>query len=327
MSGITVRGGLRKAVQRAMYDGNLILIQDLHKFLGSPKADEPTPRWVADIIRDLLASPQRDRRLSFSPSQLHTCERRQMFQYAGVERMAVLQSELMNLFRDGTWRHLRLQATLLHAGLVDDVEVSISKPEKRLTGSIDGNGNDSKGEWLLEIKGINGFQFEKLLDVNAQPLWAHLYQGAGYAMASEVMRVVFLYECKNTQRLKEFDVDYSTPEYAPYLAEVTEIVERLNRYVDTQDLPPVLTGDDAAECDKCPFNHVCANTSALDVHTLIQEEHVRRGVLPKKKVKKPRVTKKEVDPLPEDTDTAEETEYVRSNLSESELPWRLRKHR
>jgi len=328
MSGVTVRGGLRKAVQRAMYDGELILIQDLHRFLGSPDADAPLPQEIADRVSELLVTPQRDRRLSFSPSQLHTCERRQVFQYAGVEKMETLQSELMNLFRDGTWRHLRLQATLLHAGLINEVETSIGKPDRRLTGSIDGIGEDDNGAWLLEIKGINPFQFEKLLDIEAQPLESHLYQGAGYALATGVMRVVFLYECKSTQRFKEFDVDYSMPEYAPYLDEVRDILDRLNDHIDAQTLPEPLAPD-AKECFSCPFVLVCGEMEPETVYGLVSDEEERRGV---NKDTKKRVVKKVKKPAPvevaeEESEEDDEYQHVRSDLKESELPWRLRKHR
>lgn len=315
MSNVNIKGGLRKSVQRVKRDGDLIVTPRFHSFLTSDEAQQPLPDEHADIIRDLLTTPPRDRRLSFSPSSLHRCERRQVFAFAGFPQQRQLNSDLMNLFADGTWRHLRLQATMLHAGILDEVEKPIDVPKYRLKGSIDGIGTDEHGKWILEAKGMHQFQFDDLMLSSGGPKEEHIKQGAGYSIATNIRRVAFFYECKGTQKTKEFDIDYTIPAWSKYIDELGERLERLNKNIFNMTLPPILTGDAAVECKSCPFLDICSHATDNDLEKHIEESMDDSKPKPRK-VPKPGALKKKPKKEP--------VTHLKRSLREEDKPWRLR---
>ncbi|WP_155373755.1 hypothetical protein [Catellatospora vulcania] len=83
----------------------------------------------------------------------------------------------MNIFNDGKWRHLRLQANMLAAGLINDIEVSLPWPNMRSMGTADASGivpDDHpnplfRGKTFgVELKGVNMFQYSKYIKEDTQ---------------------------------------------------------------------------------------------------------------------------------------------------------------
>lgn len=300
-----LKGSLKTAVKNVMQT-DLRVIPRLHNWYVE-HADEPLPESIADLIHEQLTTPGRDRSASFSPSGLGTCLRRQVFRYHGVTELRNTDSDLANLFSDGTWRHLRLQSTLLHAGIIHSIEVPMKVPELRLRGNADGEGVMEDGRtWMLELKGCNERVFTWLMKRD-DPKEEHLLQGAGYAIGLGYDVVSFVYECKNTQRLKEFVVDYTDERYARYLEQARFIIDELNRAIDNEELPPVLEGDATKECKTCPFQTECAGMvwENLPVVPDMRDEEPRKVRLrkPEKSLDKPARKKA---------------------IPEEKLPWKLR---
>jgi hypothetical protein len=209
-------------------------------------ADDPMPEWVVQRIAEQLAKKQRDRRASFSGSSAGACLRAQEFGYLGiapaVEQLPDV--DLICIFNDGKWRHLRWQANLLAANILTEIEVSQSWIPKRSEGSMDGIGvvpdNHPNLDWRglefgFELKGVNGFQFAKLVKKEL-PKDEHLYQVDRYFLTSGVDLFVVLYECKLTQRTHEWVLTRDDIR----IKESLEELEDLNHAVDTQTLHPQL---------------------------------------------------------------------------------------
>lgn len=212
------------------------------------------PDDVAQFVVDEITTPQRDRTKTFSASSSGFCKRRQVFQYLDFDRLPITESRTNAIFQDGTWRHIRWQALLLKHGILTEVERSIEVPEFRMTGTIDGIGEDEAGEFGWELKGINSRGYRRVLDSGPQE--KHLLQIHAYMIGSGLDRWSLVYECKDTQEFKEFVVrqDEATTN------RVLDDLHEMNSAINNQTLPPMLDpciDKEGTEYRYCPFREQC----------------------------------------------------------------------
>ena len=80
--------------------------------------EDPFSPFTLSVLFELAGREPRERRGSFSVSQLATCMRYQGFRYHGAEGVEVPDGRLHSIFHDGHWRHLRWQGLLLEVGVV-----------------------------------------------------------------------------------------------------------------------------------------------------------------------------------------------------------------
>lgn len=248
---------LTKTLRAAKMGSQYIITPRLNMWLmQNPNFDVDDS--VADLIAELLKKKQRDRSGSFSSSAAGSCQRRQIYQYLGISSGGTNGPQLQQIFNDGTWRHLRWQATLLQAGILESVEDMLDWPAMRSKGSMDGRGivpdDHPHAPWRglefgFELKGMNTYAFQPARDVKE----AHHLQIDRYFLSGGFDLFVVVYEDKNTQEWKEWVVE---PDPARMEAQRTELAE-LNDYADKKEIPPQL-----AECakhlktgefGKCPF--------------------------------------------------------------------------
>lgn len=212
----------------------------------------------AELVVKLLATPEEGSRAgAFHPSGLTRCPREQVFGFHGEAKDEGYShgAQLQNIFNDGTWRHARWQLMLTKLGLLHSTEVRVSMPSRRLTGSMDGQGTDTKNghDYFFELKGTS-ISLSKLEKEGALP--AHVFQVQAYLAASGLPEAIIIYESKMNQDWIEIVVqrDEGT------IAEIIEILDDLNEHVDNDTLPPMLpdcrikTGD---EYSNCAYAKVC----------------------------------------------------------------------
>lgn len=250
----------------------------LYQWLSSQGDNSATvPPHMLSVLKKLTATRTVSRSGSFHPSQLHHCEREQVFGFLNVPVKAkVLTPETQNLFNDGTWRHIRWQLMLLQAGIVTDVEVPVRVPGYRLTGSMDAI-NDAE-HWMLELKGTS--QFQQVALYGAMP--QHIRQVHGYLCGRpDLQEVVILYEDKSTNHWHEVIV----PRRRTLIKEVEGILSELNEAIDHKKLPPVLP-----ECQRgegqyrtCPFAYACKQVSYAEAEAAAgcadhEEVYVKLGI-------------------------------------------------
>jgi hypothetical protein len=176
--------------------------------------------------------------------------------------------QLQNIFYDGTWRHLRWQATLLQAEILSEAEVMLDWPAKRSKGSMDGQGivpsthlvqawRDK--EFGFELKGITTFDYKSIVALGPKP--NHLDQVHRYFLSGGLDLFVIIYEDKNSQDWIEFVIE---PDIDRVEAQRAEL-DMLNDYVDTKTIPPMLpdcAAHKGTEFSKCPFGGkagICVN--------------------------------------------------------------------
>lgn len=198
---------MSKLADRIKAADNEIVVPQYRPWLKN-HADEALPQWVVDIIAKQMTEQPRVRSGSFSSSSAGGCLRAQELEYIGAKVPSLQQpdSQLSNIYNDGKWRHLRHQANLLTAGIIDSIEVPIMWPEMRSRGTMDGKGvvpNDHpRKHWRgkpfgLELKGMFSWQYVKRVR-NDDPKESHLNQITRYMLASGIELFVYLVENKDS---------------------------------------------------------------------------------------------------------------------------------
>lgn len=224
---------------RGMTAANLIITPRYNQWVVQ-HGDDPLEPWVAEIVLRLLTTPPRFRPGSFSASSAGECFRKQLFDFLGIDAFGMIDPQLATIFIDGKWRHLRMQANLLQAGIIQDVEFGLDWPRMRSKGSVDGVGivpDDHphppwRGkEFGLEIKGINPHQFVQYKDNFTKE--AHKAQFSRYFLSGGFDLFVIIYENKATQEWFEWVVE---PDPVAVSGSRTEL-KVLNRSVDNERLP------------------------------------------------------------------------------------------
>ena len=216
---------------------------------------------VGEFVKSELTTPQRNRRMTFSASSRGACPREQVFQFTSLKAIPKINTDLYAIFHQGTFMHLKWQALLMDAGILDEVEISTDVERYRLTGTVDGAGEvpashvlrDRYDRFGWELKSINARGYQWVLDRG--PNQHHLLQIHAYMLATEMRVWSLIYENKDTQQYKEFIVHFDRE-----IAErVEDELEYLNKCVDDQVLPPIL--DECLEkkgaYTKCAFAHAC----------------------------------------------------------------------
>jgi hypothetical protein len=235
---------LRKTI-RALIDPDKIVTPAYRRWLRN-HSDDPYPDWVVELIAKELRKQQRDRTGSFSGSSAGACLRAQEFGFLGVNPPVetLPSTDLIGIFDDGRWRHLRWQANLLTARILSSIEVTLDWPTKRSKGSMDGMGvvpaDHPNPRWRgldfgFELKGMNGFQYARAVK-DPLPIEKHLYQVDRYFLSSGVDLFVVLYECKLTQKIHEWVIERDDLR----IKESEEELDDLNMAVDIQELHPQL---------------------------------------------------------------------------------------
>ncbi len=214
---------------------------------------------VADIIREEITKQPRVRSSSFSSSSAGTCQRRQVFQFLGIDSGGVNGPQLQNVFYDGTWRHLRWQAVLLQAGILHTIEYPLKWDAMRSRGTMDGLGlvpdDHPREEWRglefgFELKGINSFGYKSAQTNGVKE--EHLDQVHRYFLSGGFPLFVIIYENKDTQEWTEWVV---TPDPVRLEAQRQELAA-LNEYVEKEQLPAMIPGcvsREGKEWKWCPY--------------------------------------------------------------------------
>jgi CRISPR/Cas system-associated exonuclease Cas4 (RecB family) len=148
-------------------------------------------------------------------------------------------------------------------------EVPVESAELMVAGHADG----LVDEGLIEVKsiGVGTLRFEapgfhdklqsgewtlqETWNAIKRPFPTHIRQGMLYAFCKKVDQVIFIYECKWNQAVKEFIVKYDERLIAPVLS----VCKDIKYAVETKrPMPrPDWANPEAKACKACPYNEVC----------------------------------------------------------------------
>lgn len=234
---------------------DLIVTPPYNQFLSSGW-DELYPPHVINRLVEVLGTPNRDRRFSWSASGMGKCKRMQEFSFLGMPVMTDYDPQQMRIFLNGTWTHLRNQATLMTAGILDNIEVTIKKPSKRSRCTMDGMGEALTGRYEgasfgYELKSANEFAYQNQIAKGVTEN-VRLQVDFEFMMSGFDLFVIFN-ENKNNQSVHEWVIvrDEDRVNY------IRSEVDELNSAIDNQHLHPKLPECKkrlkSGEWDKCPY--------------------------------------------------------------------------
>jgi hypothetical protein len=241
-----------------------------------------------DAFKPAWETPQDKKQFAFSPSQvgkLSYCIRALIYSYYDLPTLPIT-SQKQRIFDNGKHVHLRLQdyiaqAAILNPDLLQLIgdwqcakcefvvkhssippeacfcggekylynEYPVENKDLKIGGTADGLIIWRLVKYLLEIKSMNSFSFAKL---KAIPDY-YLVQAQLYMFLSGVHKTLFIFECKNTQRFKEFVLEYS---YI-YIKALLKKIKVAGDYIDNKKLPGRLRGGNKKICSDCEYNIQC----------------------------------------------------------------------
>ena len=105
---------------------------------------------------------------------------------------------------------------------------------------------------------LDGTKAEDIWDAISHPFGSHMRQGQLYLWMAwpNYEQIVFIYESKFTQQVKEFVVDYNKTFIAPVLETAKEVSQGVRAGV-APDRPHWATGPEGKVCASCSYRNTC----------------------------------------------------------------------
>lgn len=217
--------------------------------LGSTNGD-----WVIASLERVQASekPRRSDPGWFHPSDLgNDCDAFVAFVYLGAPALQVISARTQRIFDHGNGRDQQLKKDSLKAGISlikkpEDRKISI--PTLHIRGELDDwlENPISKQRYVIDFKTMRSEAFKPL---NAA-VEGHRIQLHPYMFSKETYNGYVLYESKDTQEFKIFDVKFDWKLWR-------DITDRLERILE--GLEKGFVNRNPVNCSNCPFfaNSVC----------------------------------------------------------------------
>jgi hypothetical protein len=141
----------------------------------------------------------------FHASQLGESDADLIAQYRGVLAYVPRDNDTLRIFDmgkgiDGDWKRYLKQSKL--SVVADEEARHISMPYLRLSGDLDDIVQKSEtGDWyVVEVKSTSAFKYSRLKGPEPQ----HLLQATCYMSATQIPRVIFVYQHRDTGRRRAF---------------------------------------------------------------------------------------------------------------------------
>jgi len=288
----TLRGTLGETVRGVENNSSQIITPLLTRWYVEHSEDQ-IPEWVWNKITASACAPPYSSRGRFGGSSAATCKRRQLLTYLGAKPLGTTDARTAAVFSDGKWRHLRWQAMLLMAGIVDDIEVPVSYPKLHVRGSADGTGlvpdRHKNHGWRgkrfgFELKGANPRVYEMVK--GSQGWRKYQYQIARYFLAEPTFELfVIIVENKGYNEWTEWVVSRDLLD--PLISEDYEELDKLNTALSSRTLLPILSMCQVQKGDvyrNCPYggpNGACFRAGDWPRRVISAETSKARGIVKK----------------------------------------------
>lgn len=180
----------------------------LSKHFNTIKKEEGVLKELDKYL--LTAEESNDRAINVnSPSQIGKCLRARVYSRIHPLQRGKVEPRTQRIFDNGTHVHLRLQEYLLKAGILLMDEVPVINEEYNIQGHTDGLVKVRGKVAVLEIKSMNSFQFNKLMEAKPE----HLLQALTYLFCLEERRKLIKEAYSSVEELEE-DKEELYKEYA-----------------------------------------------------------------------------------------------------------------
>jgi len=203
---------------------------------------------IKEKIDDFYLSRQEERESEhIYVSEAGKCPRAVYFRIKGYAKKA-MDARILRLLDHGGYTHLRIMGVLFSLGIVRASEIEI--PSKELvSGRADAIVSLNNHLYVVEIKSVNRTAFNKL----EEPDVDHLKQLQLYLHYFNINDGIIIYECKDTQDIKEFAVSYNKEEVDAMLEEF----KKLKKKIESNIIPEIPKDIEKWRCDYCPYAEEC----------------------------------------------------------------------
>jgi hypothetical protein len=191
-----------------------------------------SPEAIAHALKVFLRLYKKQRSGRISASMLGGCPRAAVFSFAGAPQAAPDPGS-QEIFDHGSVGHLKWQMEGLTLGYMKKAEVWVEDKDLRVGGSMDALlSNDD----VFELKTCAPSVFRKVVAENLWPKAEHIPQVDGYMLLRDAPYASLVYEDRSYGGFHEFRMERDAVREAALLRRL----RILNRYIDEDDLPPML---------------------------------------------------------------------------------------
>ncbi len=203
---------------------------------------------LKEIIDDFYLKKQGKRKQThFYVSNAGKCPRQVFFAMKDYPRKP-MEVHALRKMHHGDVVHSKLKNILYSLGIVKATEIEIP-PQELISGRADAIIGMNGKEYVVELKSISSFGFEQL----DNPKDSDMKQLMLYMHYFSIPRGVLVYENKNTQELKEFEVDYDEM----LARKILDSFARLKQDIDSGRVPGKPRELEQWQCDYCPYIEEC----------------------------------------------------------------------
>lgn len=218
---------------------------------------------------------QRPKVENFYPSSVGVCSRAIVYSMIGYPKKIPDERALL-IFENGHSFHNRMEKIFRDAGVLIADELPIKNAELKISGRSDAIIRDPEyvakdGESTITLLGFNGEALYEgvrdaviiveLKSINdngfsnrlSKPKPEHVRQLQLYMHLTGLKRGILLYENKNNQNLKEFEVPYD----ADIASEVINKIKNVHTHVENKTLPDKEYERSSFECRYCDYKEIC----------------------------------------------------------------------
>lgn len=254
---------LKSLINSAISGEQLIVTGPHYDWMERLEIDKvPSPKAIAHVIRVHLRHYKRPRAGRFSASAMGGCRRATVFGFANAPQVKT-ESAGEEIFAQGTEAHIRWQIEGLTMGYMKDAEVWVEDKDLRVGGSMDAQLHNDD---VFELKSGAPTVFRRIVVDAMWPDGKHIAQADTYMLLKDVPNASIVYEDRGYGDFHEFRV----PRDARRERNIVRELRTLNRYVDEDDLPPMLD-----DCElrlgktyrQCFFRKICPK-----VHTVSEAQ-------------------------------------------------------
>ena len=186
-------------------------------------------------------------RKGFYASDAGQCPRRIYFAFKKTPKKE-MEPRILRIMHNGDFVHTRLGEALTAEGVIKSIEINI--PENDLIrGRADAIVVINGEEIVVDFKSVNGNKFRTLEAAEDD----HIKQVMIYMHFFNIKKGLVVYECKNTQDIKEFEVEYEENE----IKQILEFFRILRYQIDNNQMPDIPAWVEQWRCEYCPYLEEC----------------------------------------------------------------------
>ncbi|HLC55266.1 MAG TPA: CRISPR-associated protein Cas4 [Candidatus Nanoarchaeia archaeon] len=191
-------------------------------------------------------------RKAFYVTDIASCPRAIFFEFKKYPKKA-RDPRILRVMHNGDYVHQRLGEVLKQQGVLkgvpgEDLEVPLPYNDL-IHGRADAVIELSGEKWVIDFKSMNYFQFKDLLS----PDLHHIQQVQLYLHFLNIRKGLLVYECKNSQEIKEFEVSYDENIVNESLAYFYMLRSKIEQNI----IPEVPPDIEQWKCERCPFLESC----------------------------------------------------------------------